>query len=134
MKNIAKIGDIRIYQKVIDDSDLVNFQGETLHKVYSTFALGRDMEWTSRLFFIDMKEDHEEGVGTFLNIKHHSPALPQEQVVIKATMVSLVKNELTCDIEVTVDDRLIATGQTGQKMLTKSRLEEILRKADTSHE
>jgi len=134
MKNIVKMGDVRIYQKVVDVSDLVNFHGEILHKVCSTFALGRDMEWASRLFFIDMKEDHEEGVGTFLNIKHHSPAFLQEQLVVKATVVSLVKNELTCDIEVRVGDRLIATGQTGQKMLTKSRLQEIFKEPNNSHE
>ena len=47
---------------------------KNVHPFYSTFALGRDVEWACRQFVLEMKEEDEEGIGTFLNITHKSPA------------------------------------------------------------
>lgn len=125
MKLIFKQGDKKVYVKKVDQSDLATFHGETLHPVYSTFALARDFEWSSRLFFLEMKEDDEEGVGTFLSITHHSPAKVGEEVVITATVETIRGNELICMIEAVCGDRLIAAGKTRQKMLKKDRLKEL---------
>lgn len=105
--------------------DQVIFHGEVLHGVCSTFALGRDMEWSSRLFFIEMKEDDEEGVGTHLSINHIHPAFVGDELEITASVAKLNGNELICDIDVRVAGRQIATGKTGQRMLKKDRLKEI---------
>lgn len=125
MKLIFKPGDQKKYAKVVQPNDVAAFHGEVLHAVYSTFALARDFEWSSRLFFIEMKEDDEEGVGTFLSIDHKSPAFVGEDVVITATVVKLERNELTCAIEAMVGTRTIATGTTGQKMLKKEKLNRL---------
>jgi fluoroacetyl-CoA thioesterase len=125
MKFIFKPGDKKVYVKKVNESDLATFHGETLHPVYSTFALGRDFEWSSRLFFLEMKEDDEEGVGTFLSITHHHPVKVGEEVVITATVESVLGNELICMIEAICGTRLIATGKTGQKMLKKERLKNL---------
>jgi fluoroacetyl-CoA thioesterase len=122
MKLIFKQGDSKIYQKVIEENDQATFHGEVLHAVCSTFALARDFEWSSRLFFIEMREPDEEGVGTFLTIDHKSPAFVGEELIIKATVESIRGNELICDIEAKTGSRLIATGKTGQKMLKKEKL------------
>ncbi len=128
MKRIYEKGDQKIYRKTIAQEDLAAFHGSVLHAVYATFALARDFEWSSRLFFIDMKEDDEEGVGTFLQIYHRSPAFAGEEVVITATVDKLEGNELLCHIEARVADRLIADGVTGQRMLKKERLNALLKK------
>jgi fluoroacetyl-CoA thioesterase len=125
MKLIFKPGDKKIFVKKVNESDLATFHEETLHPVYSTFALGRDFEWSSRLFFLEMKEDDEEGVGTFLSITHHHPVKVGEEVVITATVESVLGNELICMIEAICGTRLIATGKTGQKMLKKERLKNL---------
>jgi fluoroacetyl-CoA thioesterase len=125
MKFIFKPGDKKVYVKKVNESDLATFHGETLHPVYSTFALARDFEWSSRLFFLEMREDDEEGVGTFLSITHHHPAKVGEEVVITATVESVLGNELICMIEAICGTRLIATGKTGQKMLKKERLKNL---------
>jgi fluoroacetyl-CoA thioesterase len=125
MKLIFKPGDKKIFVKKVNESDLATFHDETLHPVYSTFALGRDFEWSSRLFFLEMKEDDEEGVGTFLSITHHHPVKVGEEVVITATVESVLGNELICMIEAICGTRLIATGKTGQKMLKKERLKNL---------
>ncbi len=128
MKHLFVKGDQKVYRKIITDEDHAIFLGERLHAVYSTFALGRDFEWSSRLFFIDMLETDEEGVGTFLEISHKAPAFSGEIVVITATIEKLQGNELICTIAALVDGRLIADGMTGQKMLKKERLKALFTK------
>lgn len=129
MKQIFSLGDQKVYRKKIGTDDLAAFHGEVLHSVYATFALGRDFEWSSRLFFIEMKEDDEEGVGTFLQINHRAPAFLGEEVTITATVDKLERNELLCRIEARVGDRLIADGMTGQRMLKKERLYSLFKKS-----
>lgn len=128
MKNIFRPGDQKIYKKTVAPTDVAAFHGVTLHEVCSTFSLARDFEWSSRLFFIDMKEEDEEGVGTFLSIDHKSPAFVGEEIIFTAQVVKIEKNELICSIEAKTAGRLIATGTTGQKMLKKDRLKQIFTK------
>ncbi len=128
MKYIFKPGDHKEFRTVVKEADQAIFHGTLLHPVCSTFALARDIEWSSRLFFIEMKEDDEEGVGTLLEIEHRSPAFVGEELVIKATVARIVGNELICDIEVKTGTRLVAVGKTGQRMLKKERLKQIFTK------
>lgn len=125
MKVIFNPGDKRKITKKVTEQDVAAFHGEVLHPVYATFALARDFEWSSRLFFLEMKEDDEEGVGTFLQIDHLSPALINEEVTITATIESISGNELICIIEARSGERIIATGKTGQKMLKKKKLKKL---------
>jgi predicted thioesterase len=127
MKAPFGIGDKKIYRKVVTKDDQATFHGSTLHAVCSTFALARDMEWSSRLFFIEMKEDDEEGVGTHLSIDHAGPAFVGEELVFEATIEKMDKNELICSIVVSTSGRVIATGKTGQKMLKKDKLKKLFR-------
>ncbi len=125
MKEIFKPGDKKKITKIVTEQDVAIFNEEILHPVYATFALARDFEWSSRLFFLEMKHDDEEGVGTFLQINHLSPALINEEVTIIATVESITGNELICIIEARSGERIIATGKTGQKMLKKEKLKKL---------
>lgn len=60
-----------------------------------------------------------------LEIKHISPALFNAELVFEAKLVAVVKNELTCEILVTDEERIVATGRTGQKILKKEKLNQI---------
>ncbi len=128
MKDIFKVGDQKVYKKTVEESDQASFHGEVLHAVCSTFALARDFEWSSRLFFLEMKEDDEEGVGTFLSIDHKSPAFVGEELNIVATIEKIERNELICSIKATCGNRLVAIGRTGQKMLKKDKLKSLFTK------
>ncbi len=125
MKLILKPGDRKVFKRVVTEEDQASFHGEVLHPVCSTFSLARDFEWASRLFFLEIKEEGEEGVGTFLSIEHRRPAFVGEEIVFTATVIKIHGNELTCAIEAKVADQLIATGTTGQKMLTKEKMKQI---------
>jgi len=125
MKNIFKPGDQKSFKRTVLESDCAIFNGELLHRVCSTFALARDFEWSSRLFFLEMKEENEEGVGTMLSIDHKNPAFVGEEILFVATAEKIERNELICSIEAKVGDRIIATGKTGQKMLKKEKLKAL---------
>lgn len=125
MKNPFKVGDTITFSKTVSQADTANFDSGQVHPVYATFALGRDAEWCCRLFVLEMKEDDEEGIGTFLSIEHQSPALENSQVIFTASVESISKNEIICRYEAKVGERLIAVGRQGQKILKKEKINQI---------
>lgn len=123
MKKLFQEGDKKYFEKTVTAADLATFPSGEVHPFYSTFALTRDAEWSSRLFVLDIKESDEEGIGTFVEIYHQSPALEGQVVIFEATLTSLEKNNVICDIVAKVGERIIATGKTGQKVIKKEKLE-----------
>jgi fluoroacetyl-CoA thioesterase len=128
MKSIFNPGDSKQYHFTVQQSDVAAFQGKVVHPVCSTFTLAREIEWATRQFVLDMRDEDEEGVGTYISIEHKGPAFVGEQVVILACIESITGNELICTYEAKVDSRLIATGKTGQKILKRSKIDEIFKK------
>lgn len=110
----------------VTEKDTATFETGQVHPFYATFALGRDAEWTCRQFVLNMKEDHEEGIGTFLTIYHRSPALLGETINIKATIKSIEGHEIICVWKALVGDRVIAEGEQGQKILKKEKIERLI--------
>jgi fluoroacetyl-CoA thioesterase len=106
----------------VTELDLAEFETGLVHPFYATFALGRDAEWASRQFVLEMLEADEEGIGTFLTIEHQSPALLGENVEITAIIFELEKNKINCTYLASVGDRIIAKGTTGQKILSKEKV------------
>ena len=129
MKNIFKIGDRKEYRRVVDPGDVATFHGKIVHPVCATFALARDIEWTSRLFVLQMCDDDEEGIGTMLTVNHKSPAFVGEEIYISARVHAINGHELICSYEASVDDRLIATGQTGQKIFKKEKIDKLFQRS-----
>jgi fluoroacetyl-CoA thioesterase len=117
MKQLFKPGDIKEYRSVVTAEDLAVFQGVVVHAVCSTFALAREIEWTTRQFVLDMKEEDEEGIGTYLEIEHLGPAFVGEEIIFRGKFELLTDNNVVCTFEAHVADRMIARGKTGQKIL-----------------
>ena len=126
MKKLFKIDDKKQYIKIVGATDLANFELGRVHPFCSTFALAREMEWASRLFVLEMLDEDEEGIGTKLEINHKSPALEGEELLIVATITSIQHHEVICRIDVTVEERKIASGITGQKILKKTKLADLI--------
>ncbi|WP_162426894.1 thioesterase family protein [Pontibacter pudoricolor] len=119
MTNPFQIGDTRVYQKLVTAADFARFEDGLVHAVCSTFSLAQAAEWAGRLFVLEMKEEDEEGIGIFLIINHKSPAFEGETIAIKAILSEVNGNEVICRFEAYVGDRLVADGETGQKILKK---------------
>jgi fluoroacetyl-CoA thioesterase len=125
MKDIFRHGDQKEYRRIVKADDVAAFQGEVVHPVCATFVLARDIEWTTRQFVLEMREDDEEGIGTFLSIDHRSPAFVGEEIIFTARIEQLTDNELLCSYVATVNGRVIAEGKTGQKISKKERIDRI---------
>jgi len=125
MKNLFKIGDKKYFTKTVAANETAAFESGQVHPVYATFALGKDAEWSSRLFVLEMKEEDEEGIGTFLTVYHQSPALVGQEVVFEAEISKLEKNNVICKYTAKVGERIIATGETGQKILKKEKVDKL---------
>jgi len=125
MTNPFQLGDTKTHTYTVRPADFANFgeeAGGLVHSVLSTFALGREMEWAARLFVLDMKAADEEGIGTELAIQHHAPAFAGETVVFTATFEALDGPALRCAVEARVGSRLVASGHTGQRIVSRARL------------
>lgn len=125
MRLLFTKGDKKVHQFGVKSADFAEFEEESVHKVCSTFALAREIEWSSRLFVKEMLEDGEEGIGTKLDISHVGPAFLGETVKIIATFEEIINKEILCSFEATVGVRRIAIGKTGQKILPKEKLQQI---------
>ena len=68
--------------------DVAAFHDQVVHPVCSTFSLAREAEWTTRQFVLDMRDDDEEGVGTFLNIEHKAPAFIGEEILFRGYLIN----------------------------------------------
>ncbi len=110
---------------LVKREDVASFQGVVVHNVCATFTLAREVEWATRQYIFDLREDDEEGIGTFLSINHQAPAFVGEELVIESTVESLQGHELICAYIIRVRERVIATGKTGQKVLKKEKIQAI---------
>jgi predicted thioesterase len=133
MKNIFSTGDEKIYRKTVTQQDVAAFHGEIVHPVCSTFVLAREIEWTTRQFVLDMKDEGEEGIGTFITIDHKSPAFIGEEIVFTGRVEAINGHELICTFEAYVGTRLIASGRTGQKILKKEKLNSLFNKINPQY-
>jgi len=134
VKAIFKTGDIMEYVHVVKPDDTAAFESGLVHPVYATFAVARDAEWVSRQFVLEMKDDDEEGIGTFVHVTHKSPALVGEEVLFTAVLGAITGNEVICSYKAMVGYRVIAEGTTGQKILKKEKLNAIFEQLEGGRE
>lgn len=124
MKNLFNKGDIKTFTKQVQLSDIAQFDSGTVHEVYATFSIARDAEWSGRLFVLDMKELHEEGIGTHISVQHVSPALVGEHIAYTAVFEEITeKGEIITSFQAFCGERLIAKGTQAQRILPKAFLE-----------
>lgn len=130
MKNPFQQGDVKVYETYVTEEKIAQFPEGVVHPVYSTFALAQDVEWCCRLFVLDMiePEKDEEGVGTFVSVRHLAPAPLGSKVTIKATLLYVNENTVHCRYEAFVGPIKIAEGEQTQKIISKSRFQKRIQK------
>jgi len=128
VKSIFKKGDTKQTTYVVKENDVASFLGKVVHPVCSTFTLAREIEWSTRQFVLEMRDDDEEGIGTSISIDHRTPAFIGEEIIFTARFDEINGHELICTYEAKVDDRIIALGKTGQKILKQDKIAKIFGK------
>lgn len=134
MKNPFNSGDKKQYIKVVSPDEKAEFETGTVHEVYSTFSLAKDAEWTTRQFVLEMKDEDEEGIGTFIEVNHHAPALIGSEVCFISYIEEVNGHEVVCSFEAKVGERLIASGRTGQKILKREKVIRLFEAAGKENE
>jgi len=127
MKQLFSKGDKKQYIHIVNESDFVSFGNEgILHQVYSTYAITRDAEWSCRLFVLDMKEPHEEGIGCYIEVHHKSPAFAGDSIIFTSTFFGIERHNIVCGFEAYRGPMLISHGITHQRILSKNKLHSLL--------
>lgn len=129
MVNPFQPGDQLRFTTTVTEDKLARFpeatdlyEGGLVHAVYSTFALARDAEWCGHLFILQMREPHEQGVGSAITVDHLAPALPGSEVVHTTTLVSVDGRRVRSTFQVHCGERLIARGTQEQMIVDRTEL------------
>lgn len=93
-----------------------------LHPVYATYWLGKHVELVSRKLTLAFLEEHEEGIGFELNIKHIASALPGMTINLTAT------HQKTQNTRVYIS--CVAHNELGDKIAEATTTQVILPKED----
>ena len=128
MKCIFNPGDKKEITYTVSEEDVAAVNGTVVHAVGATFTLAREIEWATRQFVLEMRDDDEEGIGTYLTIEHKGPAFVGECILVEAWVDKIEGNEIICSYEAKVNDRLIASGKTGQKILKREKIKKLFAK------
>ena len=94
-----------------------------LHRVYATYWMAKHMELVSRLIILPFLEEHEEGIGFEVAVKHIASALPGMRVTLRAEHLRSERNRIysRCEAHNELGDK-IGEGSTTQVVLPRERL------------
>lgn len=132
MKEGLEIGDSTSFTVEVTKDMFAQFEGEVVHPAYSTVSMVYHMEWISRQLLVPYLEEHEEGMGSAVNVKHISPSGLGTTIEVKAIVTSVKKKELITEVELRNEYGLIGKGEVKQTVLPEKIIEEKLKKPSTS--
>ena len=128
MKRGLEVGNQAECTVEVTDDMCPDFDGVVVHRVYSTWSLGHQMEVAARRILVPYLEAHEEGMGTQLSVDHLSPAPVGCCVRVVAEATEVTEDRLVCRVRAYDGDRLVARGSQVQRVLPKSVIQGIIEK------
>jgi fluoroacetyl-CoA thioesterase len=131
MKPSLRIGNTAEVVITVTDDMCPAFDGVVVHRVYSTWSMAHHMELAARKVLAPHLEDHEEGIGSHLSIDHVSPAPLGHTVRVIAKATELGPTTLVCECIAYDGARIIGRGAQVQRILPKTKLEQLLQRAST---
>jgi fluoroacetyl-CoA thioesterase len=94
-----------------------------LHDVYATYWLGRHFELVSRKLTLPYLEEHDEGIGFELSVRHLAPTLPGMSVELEARFLRRRGTRVYCACRaVNSLGDLVGEGRTTQVILAREEL------------
>jgi predicted thioesterase len=108
----------------VTDDMVAQFGGKMVHPVLSTVSMVYFMEWVGRKVILPFLEEHEEGVGASINVKHRAPAPVGKEVTFVATVKEVMPNKVVCDVIAEHDRAIVGESEFTQVILSKERIRE----------
>lgn len=132
MKSGMEIGRTETIEIVVTEDMFARFEGNVVHPVYSTVAMVYHMEWVSRKIILPFLEEHEEGMGGAVQLKHIDASPLHSKVILTATLIEYKNQQVLTKIEAYNEHGLIGKGEVKQVILPKELISKKLSKASNS--
>jgi fluoroacetyl-CoA thioesterase len=126
MRDGLTAGQSATINVIVTPDMFASFEGKLVHPVYSTVSMVYHMEWVSRQIILPFLEDHEEGMGGAVNVKHIAPCIEGSEVSITATVTDLHDNTVITNVKAESRGRLVGVGEIKQVILPKKTITELL--------
>ncbi|PLR78554.1 thioesterase [Bacillus sp. V3-13] len=126
MKPGLRIGDEATIRAVVTPDMFACFAGDIVHRAYSTVTMVYHMEWASRQIILPFLEEHEEGMGSEVKVKHLAPSPEGSQLTITAQVLDLKHNKVVTKVSARNEKELIGIGAVTQVILSKDRIRELV--------
>ena len=111
---------------IVTPDMFARFEGTVVHPVYSTVSMVYHMEWVSRQIIVPFLEDHEEGMGGAVTVKHIAPCIEGAVITVTATVTGLQANTIHTNVRAESKGRIIGVGEVKQVVLPKDKITELL--------
>jgi predicted thioesterase len=91
--------------------------GREIHPVYGTVALIADIEELCRDLLEPHLEAGEEGIGAGVELRHRAPVPVGEEVTLVATVATVDRDRLVCEVLARHRGALVARGSFEQRIV-----------------
>ncbi|MFY4777308.1 thioesterase family protein [Metabacillus sp. RGM 3146] len=129
MKKGMETGQTAVHEFRVTTDMFASFEGEVVHPAYSTVSMVYHMEWASRKIILPYLEDHEEGIGGSVKVKHIAPSGAGTAIKVTATLTKLEGNLVFTEVEAHNEAGIIGKGEVVQAILPKHVIQEKINKS-----
>ena len=132
---------VGVVEVEVTDEVIARLDGRVIHPVYSTYWLTYHAEVAARRAIEPFFEDHEDGVGAEISLRHHAMAGIGARVTVEAKVTEIKGNKVVCSITATaagssssplVASVIVASGFMTQFILPKEVLRSKVERAITA--
>lgn len=122
MKPGMEIGQTATITAKVTQDMYAQFEGNVVHPAYSTVSMVYHMEWAARQIILPYLEDHEEGIGGAVSVKHQAPTSAGDTVKVTATLTELKGSAVITAVEVRNAKEIAGVGEVTQFVLPKEKI------------
>jgi predicted thioesterase len=129
MKPDLQVGATAEVTATVTEDMCPAFDGEVVHRVYSTWSMAHHMELAARLVLAPHLDPDEEGIGAHLSIDHVAPTPVGHMVRVVAVATEVDRTTVVCDCTAYDGDRIVGRGRQVQRVLPRRKLKALFERA-----
>ncbi|QRG67084.1 thioesterase family protein [Brevibacillus choshinensis] len=107
------------------------FDGEVIHPVMSTVSMIYYMEKAGRYVLVPHLDEHEEGSGFAIDIKHVGPAVIGQEVTFRAVCVEVTEKRVICEVTADTARNRVGVGMFTQAIFNKDEMKRRFQQLQT---